>query len=94
MEVEYDVGDRVDRLHLLIWTDSFGEVELMEAEITSGAEIWLLQGIRQRARITKANVQSKTRWRSHCVDDQRAQRLVKMLVAFRLGLQPELDLDS
>ena len=35
----------MDRLHLLLWTDCSGEVELMEAEITSSM-IWPLQGIR------------------------------------------------
>ena len=34
----------MDRLHLLLWTDCSGEVELMEVEIMSSV-IWPLQGI-------------------------------------------------
>lgn len=64
------LASMVHLVELLIWTDSSGKVELMEAEITTGAGIW------------------------PCVGAQWVQRLVKMLVAFRLGLQPELDLDG
>ena len=47
LEVEYDVGDHVDRLHLLIWTDSFGKWSWWRRRsqaVPGFGRLWMING--------------------------------------------------